>query len=375
MNSNGRFISDCYVFPQAVFGPYSTRGRIGSACDKMFDGRLLVNGRRDESKRSGRISRRGTTIIELLIVFAIIGVLASLVAAGVLSAREAARKMQCANHLKQLGIAVHNYHSVHNYLPCSGLLGLRYLSTFLEGQPGNWDVYGTPDPCMAGSCPEAGDWSRPKVYLCPTDPLVHRTKRSASYVFSSGLWMMSGGGVGVSDGYGAADESANKAAALRDITDGTSQTACASEQLISPIRTASTPEEYLALLPLTSVPSDDLRYSWYFSGAFTQPSQLDALFAECDLSTFAEIHSAGYPFNCRVVSYSHVRTPNTRSCLASSPATTLIGGSVNPATSRHSGGVNVLLCDGAVRFVSNSVARSVWHAVGTRSGSDAVGEW
>lgn len=314
-------------------------------------------------------------MIELLVVIGIVAILMSLLVAGVMSVRESARRMQCASNLRQVGIGIQNYHSTHNYLPCSGLLGLRYLSTLIEGLPGNWDVYGAPDPCMSGPCPEAGDWIRPKVYLCPSDSLVHRTKRSASYVFSSGLSMMLGGATGVSDGYGAADEDGAKALAMRDITDGVSQTACASEQLIAPIRTAATPEEFLSYLPLTSVPSDPLRHTWFFAGVFNQPSQLDAMFAECDDSVFADIHSAGYPFNVRVVAYSHVRTPNTRSCVASSPSTTLIHGPINPPTSKHSGGVNVLMCDGAVRFVSNSVGRTVWHAIGTRSGGETTGEW
>ena len=330
---------------------------------------------RNQAACRGINQRTGLTMIELLVVIGIVAILMSLLVAGVMSVRESARRMQCASNLRQVGIGIQNYHSTHNYLPCSGLLGLRYLSTLIEGLPGNWDVYGAPDPCMSGPCPEAGDWIRPKVYLCPSDSLVHRTKRSASYVFSSGLSMMLGGATGVSDGYGAADEDGAKALAMRDITDGVSQTACASEQLIAPIRTAATPEEFLSYLPLTSVPSDPLRHTWFFAGVFNQPSQLDAMFAECDDSVFADIHSAGYPFNVRVVAYSHVRTPNTRSCVASSPSTTLIHGPINPPTSKHSGGVNVLMCDGAVRFVSNSVGRTVWHAIGTRSGGETTGEW
>lgn len=331
---------------------------------------------RNNTVRSrGAVRRRGLTMIELLVAIAIVAILMSLLVSGVVSARESARRMQCASHLRQLGIAIQNYESMHHYLPCSGVLGLRYLSTFVEGLPGNWDVYGTPDPCMTGSCPEVGEWSRPKVYLCPADSLVHRTRRSASYVFSSGLSMMLGGQSGVSDGYGAADEGGNKTLAMRDITDGASQTACASEQLIGPIRTATTSEEYLSYLSSMSVPTDNLRHTWFFAGTYSLPSQLDAMFAECDGSSFAERHSAGNPFNVRVASYSHVRTPNTRSCVASSPTATFLLGPINPPTSKHSGGVNVLMCDGAVRFVSNSIGRTVWQAIGTRSGGETVGDW
>lgn len=318
--------------------------------------------------------RRGLTMVELLVVIAIVAILMSLLVSGVMSARESARRMQCASHLKQVGIAIQNYESMHGYLPCSGLLGLRYLSTFVEGLPGNWDVYGTPDPCMSGPCPEVGEWAQPKIYLCPSDPLVHRTRRSASYVFSSGLSLVIPGQSGVSDGYGAADSDGSKALAMRDIADGTSNTACASEQLIAPIRTATTPEEYASYLFSTSVPTDTLRHTWFFAGAYSLPAQLDSMFAECDGSSFAAAHSAGNPFNVRVASYSHVRTPNTRSCVSSSMATA-ISSPINPPTSQHPQGVNLLMCDGSVRFVSNSIDRTVWHAVGTRSSGETVGEW
>ena len=154
----------------------------------------------------------------------------------------------------------------------------------------------------------------------------------------------------------------------------------------------ATQEEFISFLPLTSVPSDPLRHTWFFAGAYSQPAQLDAMFAECDLSVFADIHSAGYPFNVRVVSYTHVRTPNTRSCIASSQTTTLIHGPINPPTSKHPGGVNVLMCDGTVRFVNETInvgdlkatepdkttgasSYGVWGALGTMAGGETINDF
>ncbi|MCA9083883.1 MAG: DUF1559 domain-containing protein, partial [Planctomycetaceae bacterium] len=68
--------------------------------------------------------------------------------------------------------------------------------------------------------------------------------------------------------------------------------------------------------------------------------------------------------------YQHINVPNSRSC-GFQPA----GKAAMAANSRHTGGVFVLLCDGAVRFVSDSIDLGVWRAVGTRAGSEVIGDF
>ena len=85
-------------------------------------------------------SRRGFTLIELLVVIAIIAVLIALLLPAVQQAREAARRTQCRNNLKQLGVALHNYHDTHRVFPLACIRGLQGSSANIEGF-GTWLVY------------------------------------------------------------------------------------------------------------------------------------------------------------------------------------------------------------------------------------------
>ncbi|MEI8021333.1 MAG: DUF1559 domain-containing protein [Schlesneria sp.] len=322
----------------------------------------------DLTLRSSIEARFGFTVLELMIVIVIIAVLASLVGSAVMSARESARRMECSSHLRQVGIAVQEYHSSHGVLPCSGLLGFRYISTLLEGRPGNWNVYGAPDPCMLGPCPEVGDWIRPPVLLCPSDPLVHRTRRSESFCFSAGNRNFGANQGGVSDGIGFGDVDPTKVISFRDVTDGLTSTALVSEQLISLTSAAASDVEYLAAFDQSLAVQNPLRFIWNTSEGFNLPEDMLAVCTECDDGTAGAVpHFAGNPFNVRVPSYDHARPPNSRACSLSAKS---ILGPISPPTSLHRLGVNVGFCDGSVRFIPNSIDETVWHAIGTRSGNE-----
>ncbi len=117
--------------------------------------------------------RNAFTLVELLVVIAIIGILVALLLPAIQAAREAARRTQCTNHLKQLALALHNYHDVHNRFPPSGIDGptangiwIR-LAAFYEQQVlyDNYDFHGTWRNNMALAVE-----SPPSVLLCPSGP-------------------------------------------------------------------------------------------------------------------------------------------------------------------------------------------------------------
>jgi prepilin-type N-terminal cleavage/methylation domain-containing protein len=89
------------------------------------------------------MSKRGFTLIELLVVIAIIAVLIALLLPAVQAAREAARRAQCVNNLKQIGIALHNYHEVHNTFPLGATLNMYTLSPALWRAKNSWGLRGS----------------------------------------------------------------------------------------------------------------------------------------------------------------------------------------------------------------------------------------
>jgi len=142
--------------------------------------------------------RRGFTLVELLVVIAIIGILVALLLPAVQAAREAARRMQCTNNLKQMGIALHNYHDTYKTFPpggiecggavngpCNSTYGRRQLTTwtlcilpFMEQQP-LYDQYdfnlGNTDAANAAVCQ-----TFISSYLCPSDVRTNVLSRPGS---------------------------------------------------------------------------------------------------------------------------------------------------------------------------------------------------
>ena len=130
-----------------------------------------------QSKIISRKSLRAFTLVELLVVIAIIAILIALLLPAVQAAREAARRMQCGNNLKQIGVAMHNYHDAHGALPYGaseiqnnkpgGSWG-AFILPYLEQQPA-YEQFDFTIPMLHANNAEAVKTVVP-VYLCPTDP-------------------------------------------------------------------------------------------------------------------------------------------------------------------------------------------------------------
>jgi prepilin-type N-terminal cleavage/methylation domain-containing protein/prepilin-type processing-associated H-X9-DG protein len=307
--------------------------------------------------------RTGFTLVELLVVIAIIAILIGLLLPAVQFAREAARRAQCLNNLKQIGLALHNYHGTQGSFPSGQLqttafsaqaLIAGYLELETVRQRADFRSLVT-----ATTNDEVRNLELP-VYRCPSDvanPLSARGG-ATNYMYNKGsgiVWQLP---VGVNAGLPAPSGPMfmNSRVRFADILDGTSNTAAFSERLLADGSNAIVSER------------EDVFFS---PAAPTTPDQAKTLCEQLDTTNLANQFPLfmGAPWIHGQHSYLHVTTPNSRSC-----GFFTVSRAVMPPSSRHPGGVNVLLCDGSVKFVMSGVELRSWRALGTRSGRDIVHE-
>lgn len=299
--------------------------------------------------------RRGFTLIELLVVIAIIAILIGLLLPAVQKIREAANRMKCTNHLKQWGLAMHNYHDVNGQFPIGARNNPRqawpmYLWAYIEQD--NLDrkndlkqpFYvppGTIGGTLGGLCGQ-----KVALYYCPSDvgadldsPSAFYQRRRGNYVVN---WGNSKYGQNPQPTNGRAPfyhENGNRSTPgivnMASITDGLSNTLLMSETLKA-----------------WSHDDNDWR------GDIQND---DGVFKFMTLTT---------P-NSSAVDVVNWAIPTNDPLMPISTA----GLQYSAARSRHPGGVNVLLADGSVRFVRNSVNLSTWQALGTMDGGETIGDY
>ncbi len=368
-----------------------------------------------------RSRRNGFTLVELLVVIAIIGILVGLLLPAVQAAREAARRMQCSNNLKQLGLAVLNYESAFKAMPPrkggtgspfigsarnnsngNRLSGFVFLLPYMEqsamyNQIQGGDPTGTATgftgpggPTVAAGGPAAwvgwSVWNRSPIALeCPSDgPVFNQSAnvRTNNYAFSIGDTITRARDIPDPRGvFGA--QIYNK---LSTMTDGTSNTILFSERL-------------KANFGLSNVVANQIKTTL---GTATGINGIIASPAICLTTASGQYFNGGLVVKGRFgslwtdgqaerVSFNTVLGPNKPSCTNDSNGNADSGGGafglIIPASSSHTGGVNVAMGDGSVHFVSEAIDTGnlaapeqvngqspygVWGALGSKSGGEVA---
>lgn len=314
------------------------------------------------SHRKGTGHRRvtlGFTLVELLVVIAIIGILVGLLLPAVQSAREAARRMECSNNLKQIGIAIHNYHDTHRRLPPGrwGGIGGRVwgphslLLPFIEQN----NVYNRIDFGSLWSSDSNAEARQTVVpgYLCPSDPqqLLPTGWAGTNYHGNEGNHPRQATGT-------FCHASSTPVMKFADIVDGLSNTAAFCERFKGDWSNAIVTERSDIFAPggVPTTPDEALQACRAFTPSISNQFQ----------SNSGAPWLAGTADN--FTGYLHIAPPGERSCHFPP------GSQMRTASSGHTGGVNLTRCDGSVAFVPRTIDLIVWRAIGSRNGGEVISE-
>ncbi len=315
-------------------------------------------------------TRRGFTLIEVLVVIAIIGLLVGLLLPAVQMARSAARRARCANNLKQIGQAIHLHAEARNTFPGGSGPGPAYPSYLVQLLPHleDFPLYNAINlgghVSLTSAANSTARRQTPGIFLCPSDAGRRPDMEDAiNYAGNAGRDANQGEGVFI-----------GKPLATRDITDGLSQTAGVAEWLVGAGFAVDFIEGQGRDLSMIERNRQRYKLKQVYSD---NPLDLAAFVRVCGTFNPADIDPrgiSGLPKGSLWLKggilggtlYNHMMRPNQPSCWADQSLNAVT------ASSLHGGGAHVLMMDGGVRFVKDSIDPQVWSAVGTRSGGDVL---
>ena len=363
------------------------------------------------------LRRRAFTLVELLVVIAIIGILVGLLLPAVQAAREAARRMQCSNNLKQLGLAVHNYESSNRRFPAMetgtgtvagggqfySMSGWYAILPYVE-QTSLYNTLSTlnvdPAHYVAGSVVNGISMNilstRLSFLECPSDTGSGDPSTMSLTLTMTSYGMCTGDNYAMSQLSGEAGNAtlANQKQPIHNrgvfgrgnyptigsITDGTSNTVMLAERSRPHAKNSKGAAIYLLANP-ASFPPSACQANWVGNRYID-----DSLVYMSDSMPGYR----GMAGNAYYAAVSTILPPNSAVCVVSGGDSPLVAGGIWSATSEHTGGVQAAMCDGSVRFIGQSINSGntsiaaptgtggglspygVWGALGTKSGSEVA---
>jgi prepilin-type N-terminal cleavage/methylation domain-containing protein/prepilin-type processing-associated H-X9-DG protein len=324
-----------------------------------------------------RRSRAAFTLIELLIVIAIIAALIGLLLPAVQKVREAAAKARCQNNLKQIGLALHGYHDANNGIPPGGTftVGNAFASYSAQARLLPYieqsSIYQLVNLSASYASQPTVTQQRIATYLCPSEQRDEPKPGTPinypiNYSVNHGTWLAFDPNTGR---WGDGAFGINARMTFGDIADGLSNTLAFGEvKAYQPaLRNSGVPVG--ANVPPPASPAEVVAYGGSFATDWSHTEWVNGEVLQTGMTT-------AFPPNTVIPYTQDGQTYDVDfTCQRLGNSTTIRTYLVVTSRSYHSGGLNASFMDGSVKFVANAVAQATWRALGTRDGGEVPAEY